>query len=304
MSWFLIALIGPILYAISNHLDKLILSRYIRDDAADRWVLTAFSALFGGLMLPIAAFFHPDVFQLEAIEAIELMFIGSLLAIALSLYYAALQRDEASNVVPFYQTIPIFTYAAGFLILGEAMSSLQILGGSVIIVGALVLSFDRLNAQMRFKAGVAIPMLLASLLLSLNDVFFKLFALETGFWTSVFWTYAGSCIAGLVIISDADTRALFIEYVSRNNIRGISAASVSETLFVIAEVVMHYASLLAPVVLVSLVNAFQPGFVFAIGILLTVFYPTLGTESLSKGALAQKLAALALLAAGTFMIGS
>lgn len=304
MSWFLIALIGPVLYAVSNHLDKLILSRYIRDDAADRWVLTAFSALFGGLMLPIIAFLDPGIFQLRAVEAIELMLIGSLLAIALSLYYAALQRDEASYVVPFYQTIPIFTYAAGFLILGEAISSIQILGGSVILVGTLILSFDRLNAQMRFKAGVAIPMLLASLLLSLNDVFFKLFALETGFWTSVFWTYAGSCAAGLIIISDADTRALFIEYISRNNIRGISAASVSESLFVIAEVVMHYATLLAPVVLVSLVNAFQPGFVFAVGIMLTVFFPTLGTESLSKGALFQKLTALMLLAAGTYLIGS
>ena len=201
MHWFLIALIGPTLYALSNHLDKLILSRYIQEDNSDRWVLTAFSSLFGTLIVPIAFFFDHSVFSVPLAVALWLMGIGMFLMGALFLYYTALQRDEASYVVPFYQTIPVFTYIIGLFVLGETLTPLQLLGGTIILAGTLVLSFEGVFSDLRFKRGVVLPMLGASVLMALNDVFFKVFALETSFWASVFWTYAGAGLAGLALLT-------------------------------------------------------------------------------------------------------
>lgn len=304
MSWFLIALGGPLLYAISNHIDKLILEKYIRHAAEDMWVLTAFSACFSLVSLPVIALLEPAVFAVAPAAALELALIGALVVGSVLLYYFALRHDEASYVVPFYQTIPVMALALGYVFLGEVIPVGELSGGVLILIGALLLSFERGGATFRFKAAVVWPMLGASFLYALNSVLFKVLALDIGFWESAFWGYAGGGIAGIAVLAcSGSVRTRFVQFITRNDPRGVAAASVSETFYVVAEALFHYASLLAPVALVVLVNAFQPVFVLTIGIFLTVFAPRLGTESLARRDLVQKAMAIALMVFGTLLIG-
>jgi drug/metabolite transporter (DMT)-like permease len=304
MHWFLIALIGPLLYAISNHLDKLVLSRYIPEESDNMWVLTTFSAFFGGVGALVIVVCFPHVLGIGIIPAIELAITGMLVVASMLLYYAALRHDEASYVVPFYQTIPLFAFVLGYLLLGESITLEQATGGLVIIAGALILSFERGGRSFRFKYPVVMPMLGASFFYALNGVLFKLFALEAGFWESAFWGYAGGVLVGVAfVLCSQRIRKDFSRFVFSSDARGLIAASLSESFYVIAEAVMHYATLLAPVVLVVLVNAFQPAFVLIMGVILTLFFPRFGKESLTAGALLQKGGALALLVIGTYLIG-
>ena len=61
MSWLVFAFCGPVLWAISVHLDKYLVERYFKD--ADVIVLLIFTALMGVVLMPIIAWFEPDVFQ-------------------------------------------------------------------------------------------------------------------------------------------------------------------------------------------------------------------------------------------------
>ena len=61
MSWLVFALCGPILWAVSTHLDKYLVERYFKD--ADVLVLLVFTALMGLVLMPIIAWFEPGVFQ-------------------------------------------------------------------------------------------------------------------------------------------------------------------------------------------------------------------------------------------------
>jgi uncharacterized membrane protein len=65
---------------------------------------------------------------------------------------------------------------------------------------------------------------------------------------------------------------------------------------------VRYASLLAPVGLVSAISATSTFFVFLFGILLTVFFPRLGREDLSKRNLVQKAIGGLLIMAGVVLI--
>ena len=65
---------------------------------------------------------------------------------------------------------------------------------------------------------------------------------------------------------------------------------------------MRYASLLAPVALVSAISSTTTFFVFAFGILLTLFFPRLGREDLSTGNLVRKGLGALLIAAGVILI--
>ena len=76
MSWLVFALCGPVLWAISVHLDKYLVERYFKD--ADVIVLLVFTALMGVVLMPIIAWFEPDVFQRDW-ASIGLMTLSGLL---------------------------------------------------------------------------------------------------------------------------------------------------------------------------------------------------------------------------------
>ena len=65
---------------------------------------------------------------------------------------------------------------------------------------------------------------------------------------------------------------------------------------------VRYASLLAPVALVSAISATSTFFVFLFGILLTLFFPRLGREDLSARNVTQKAVGGVLIMAGVALI--
>src|ERR1035437_9572169 len=99
MSWFFIALIGPILYAIANHTDKYLISKYLKGGQVGSLVI--FSAIFSVIALPIIIFIHPVVFGVSLVQGLVLAVNGMLVVVAVLLYFYALHKDEASYVVPF-----------------------------------------------------------------------------------------------------------------------------------------------------------------------------------------------------------
>ena len=130
MNWLAFALCGPLLWAISTHLDKYLVERYFRN--ADVVVLTLFTALMGLILMPIIAWFDPAVFQRDW-TSIALMAVSGILYMGAIIFYLnALQGHEASVVAPFFQSSPLFGYTLAYFILGETLSGTQMLGGLLI----------------------------------------------------------------------------------------------------------------------------------------------------------------------------
>lgn len=301
MNWFLIALIGPILYAVANHTDKYLISKYLKGGAVGSLII--FSALFGIVAIPVVLFIHPDVLSVTFFRATILAFNGMLVVFAILCYFYALHKDETSNVVPFYQIIPIFGFILGYFVLGETISIIQATASFIIISGALVLSFE-LGETLRFKKEIVVLMLIASILYAINGVIFKLIALDDGFWLSLFWSLIGQVILGVFFFLFVKPyRVQFLAMIKENRLVALGLNSLSEILFTVAEAVTAYAILLAPVVLVMLVNSFQPFFVFIIGVFLTLFFPKISQESLLRKHIFQKIVGIGLMVVGTYFIG-
>src|SRR5918995_772993 len=135
MSWLAFALCGPILWAISTHLDKYLVERYFKD--ADVIVLLVFTALMGLALMPIIAFFESGVFQRDGLS---MALLGLLYMAGITFYLKALQGHDASVVVPFFQSSPLFGYVLAYLVLGETLTGTQMAGGLLIITGVLSVS--------------------------------------------------------------------------------------------------------------------------------------------------------------------
>lgn len=301
MNWFFIALIGPFLYAVTNHIDKFILNKYFK--AGEVGAVVLFSALFSVVALPIIYLIEPGVFSVSWGSKIGLAVNGSLNIVSLILYLNALRDDEASMVVPFLQATPIFGFILGYFLLGETVGIKEILASMLILAGTTIISLELNGGRIRFKKRVAILMTLSSFLYATIGVIFKMIALNVGFWLSTFWALSGNVLIGvLLFLLIRAYRKQFLEVFKVNRAAVLAASSLNEIFFIAAEGVTAFATLLAPIALVMIVNSLQPIFVFLIGIILTLFFPKLGIESMAKNDLAQKILAIGIITIGACLL--
>ncbi|MEK7552251.1 MAG: DMT family transporter [Patescibacteria group bacterium] len=301
MNWFFIALIGSLFYASTNHIDKYLISRYLKNREIGSLII--FSSIFSVFALPIIFFIRPEVFSVTLIQGVVLTLAGMMTVIALLLYFYALLEDEATNVVPFYQTIPIFAFILGYIVLGETVTSTQIIAALVIIVGATTLSLEFNGNSIRFKGKVVLFMLLASFLYAVSSVIFKLVALEEGFWLSTFWSLVGKVALGsFFLIAIPIYRNQFLTVLKENKVRILALNSINETVSIIADGLVGFATLLAPIAIVLLAGSFQPVFVLLIGITITIFLPHISQESISKKHILQKVFAISLIMVGSYFL--
>jgi drug/metabolite transporter (DMT)-like permease len=301
MSWFLIALCAPLLLACANHNDKFLLSRHLKEKNIGS--IAIFSALSSGVAILIVLLIQPNVYDVSLVQASAVVATGILSVFAALCYLHALDLDEASFVTPFYQTVPIFAFFLGYFILGETITLAQGLASLVIIAGALALSFEFGQRGIRFKRNVVALMLAASSLSAINGVIFKLIAVDRGFWVSLFWGYVGQVTAGLALLVCVPSyRRDFLSLFKEERIAAIGLIALSRMLVSVSEAVTLYATLLAPVALVLLVNSFQPLFVLAFGVALTLFFPGVAKESLGGTKMLQKGAGIGLMLVGGYLI--
>jgi len=73
--WYFFALVGPATWALLNHLDKYLLGRFFREDAAGP-VLVVFTGLAGIIIATTILSFGPSVFTLAPWQAFLLVGAG------------------------------------------------------------------------------------------------------------------------------------------------------------------------------------------------------------------------------------
>lgn len=299
VSWLFFAFSGPVLWAISVHLDKYLVDRFFKDSNVA--VLLVFTAFIGLAMLPFIWYFDPGVLSLDVksiaiIGASGLFFMGAML-----FYLRALQSEEASVVAPFFQSSPLFGYVLAYLVLGERLSPTQMAGGALIITGTLVVSIQ-LGERRAFKAKLAALMLTCGFVLAIAWLIFKIFAVTVSFWTTTFWMFVGEAVFGAVLLSIGPYRREFTALLRRNTGALLSINGSNELINLGGGLGNRYALLFAPLSIVQAIGSTTTLFVFVFGVLLSVVYPRLGRENLSGRELLQKGIAAVLVAGGVALV--
>lgn len=300
--WLLFALLGPVSWAASTHIDKYLVDRYFQN--SDTAVLMVFTSIIGVVMLPFIWWFQPDVLAPPS-RAIAVMTASGVLYVASMLFYLrAIQSAEASVVAPLFQTTTVFTFLLAWLLLGEMLTWRAGGGIVVIIAGVLLLSLDPSLRLRRFKTRLVLGMLACTCILALTSVIFKYYAIHDEFWITTFWTFVGEALFGVAILAVPKYRRQFALLLRTNTGALLAVNGANELINLGGGLGVRFATLLAPVALVSAISSTTTLFVFAFGTLLTVFAPRLSHEDISRGNLLRKAAAAAVVTAGVVMAGS
>jgi drug/metabolite transporter (DMT)-like permease len=297
--WLLFAFSGPVLWAVSIHLDKYLVSRYFAQTSVA--VLLVFTALFGLLLLPPIFLLDPAVIELAPGDMVLLALSGLLYMAAIFFYLQALQSEEASVVAPFFQAAPLFGYVLAYVVLGERLSTLQMFGGGLIVAGGALLSVG-FSGRRRFKARLILLMLTCAFALALTGLIFKAYAVRDAFWTATFWAFVGQALFGAILLAIAGYRREFLALLRADPVPILAISSANELINLAGILGARYALLFAPLSLVQAIGSTTSLFVFAIGAALSVCYPALGREDLSTGNLAQKAASTVLIVIGAILI--
>jgi drug/metabolite transporter (DMT)-like permease len=294
--WLLFALAGPVFWAASTHIDKFLVDRYFRD--SDTAVLMVFTALIGVVMLPFIALFAPQALSQDAASAAVMAGCGCLTMGAMLFYLRAIQSEEASVVAPLFQTATIFTLLLAYLLLGEVPGWRRIAGMALIVAAVVSLTLHPGGGGHSIRGRTLALMMAATFVIALSGVLFKYFAVRSDFWSTIFWTFVGEAAFGAGIIAIPAYRRQFTTLLRTNTAALLSVNAANELINLGGGLGVRFASLLAPIAVVSAISSTTTLFVFGFGALLSRFAPTIAQEDLSLGNLLRKGAAAAVAAAG------
>lgn len=304
MSWFLIALIAPFLWAIVNIFDNYLVANFSdKERERSSGGLVLFSSLIGLVIAFLIFLFTTNLFLISLGDKVLLFITGILTIVWIIFYLFALEIEEVSNVVPWFLTVPIFGYILGFLFLGETLTNQELFGSLIILIGVAFISIDWKENKRSFKHKPALYMSLACFLVALSGIIFKYVTIENNFWVSSFWEYLGLGLTGLIIYLFIPKYRNEFHFMNKSGGKKIFFLNIfSEFLTIAGNLLTNYALLLAPVTLVYLVGSFQPAVVLILAILGTKFLSRIVKEDISKENLKIKFLAMVIMLIGTVLL--
>jgi drug/metabolite transporter (DMT)-like permease len=303
ISWFLVALGAPFVWSLVNHCDKIILSRYFKGGGSGGLMI-----FVGVIAIPIAVIIgilYPGVFSVSGVDVFYLLLSGILYNAAVYLYLKALETEDTSYIVPFWQLAPMFSYILGVIFLNEYLSADKLFASLIVIIGALILSLNfKKGERISINKSTALIMIFSALFIACTNVFFKKSAIDDlPFVVSMFWNQVGMAIFAIAFFADKTFRTEFLDVIKQNSTKVLGLNIFEQIAEVAGIVINNFAILLAPVALVVLVEyTAQPLFVFIEGVLFTLFIPTLVHEDISPRNLLQKFVAIVVMGVGLYII--
>lgn len=302
MSWILFSILPPLLWAVTNYVDKYLIEKHFKKSHGATLMLLVVST--GLILLPFVYFFSNANFSLSAIH-ILIIFGSSLLSIISWILYArALSGDNVSVVVPLFQLMPLFSYILGLIFLDEHLGIIQIIGSLIIIFGSILISLELSEKKIKLKKGVILPMIATTILSSVNVLIIKYLMIENSFWSINFWNYFFLGLIGITLLLTVKSWREEISTAFKSDLIGVGGISFSNELLDFGATMLYrYAMLLAPMALVSVLsNGFQPVFTLILGVSLSLVLPKFTHEKFSKVDLIQRTIAILIIFAGTFLI--
>jgi drug/metabolite transporter (DMT)-like permease len=296
MFWFIVALIGYISFAVVFLLDKVIVSEKLGEPI----VYTFYSTIYMLAALLALPFVGWGLFS--GIDWLWALLSGITFGFGLWTLFLALQRDETSHISPFNGAfVTIFVYFFSSFFLGEKLTQFSQTGVIILVVSALLLSFQKTKKRQTFSIGF-LWAIISGLLFAISHVLAKYLYGFYPFWSTLVWTKAFVGIVGLFILFSPKVYKTFrktkrIHEKKKTNTGFLIV--VDKILAVIGVVCIQYAIALGSVTVVNALIGVQYVLMFILILFFTKFFPKIFNEYFTKKELIVEIIAICLVVLGT-----
>jgi drug/metabolite transporter (DMT)-like permease len=294
MSWFYLALLAPLLYAVVNLLDDNLLQFVYKSP----YLATASVGFFGSL--PLLSRFFINAHAIPGSLAVLSFTAGFLTLAYFFFYFKGLGSDSPSIVIALFglapATIPFFAH----FIVHEQLTSIEIVGFVIVLLASLGLSVTDIK---KFKFSKAlIYVAIAVVFMDIVSISTKYVYQRVDFYPAYLYLSAGMGVGGIffLIINLTENKTV-IRQISRTVKKLLPVIIVTELLGIAAELTLNLAISRGPVSLVKVIEGIQPMFVLLIALGLHPFWPKYFREA-KEGQLVRKFALMLIIIIGLGVI--
>jgi len=229
------------------------------------------------------------------------MAVGLMPLLAFWFYSKALMVEEISRITPLFQFIPIFVVLLSVIFLNEILSVQRYFGVAIILIAAVLISYRNSKSGKSLSSALKF-MIPFSLVLSVHSILEKLLLTHIDYWSVFFWNLLGAFCGILFLLSFSKPRREFTETVHTVGKSAFFVVLVGEAVYFLGTICWLIAASMGYVSLVSAFAGLQHFFVFIYVLLSSLFVPKLLKEEMTRGVIALKISAIALMFAGTWLV--
>lgn len=264
-TWFLIALLAPLCFSLTNYADQLITRQYFADSPLNFVVLGGLSSL---LVLVPMALVVPQVFDVPLGAVPMILLPGILYFIVLIPYAYALNKEDAGNVLPLFQMIPFFSLLVETMMGGKGFGLTVVWGATLIVGGAIAIGWNYKAKHLPIH-----PMLLILLSAAICGVYAVVLDSSSHAWPwykVTFWNLLGWVVAASTcMLVHKNCRQGVVASVRKTKGKVIFYDFAQQALDMLATVFLILAMARAPSAThVMLVGGLQPLFLLVLAVIL------------------------------------
>ena len=231
---------------------------------------------------------------------------GFLSSIAGIPYYRALELDNSTNLGIFIQLAPILYLVLGWLFLGDTISPLQLVAFLIILSAPLLIFFTTGKRSRLVKLrAIACAFLYVLIAVIANLIFVKENSTDVNFVTEMALLFLGKSLGNFFIILVKPSWRRRFQSVVKSSKKKVFRPLLSSLAFSLVKDFAYRAALvLAPTAAIAsaISDSSEPIVIFFMGILLTLLWPKLGREKLSRKSILVHLIATILVVVGVLLI--
>jgi uncharacterized membrane protein len=296
MDWLVFALLCPAFWGLNNVFYKFLMTKKFRSYFS-MLSFMGFVDLFFAVVICLvtpASFVFPYVFFA--------MGVGLMPLLSFWFYSKALMVEEISRITPLFQFIPIFVVLLSVVFLNEILSAQRYLGVAIIIVASVLISYRNSTSGKSLSSALKF-MIPFSVVLAVHATLEKFLLSHIDYWSVFFWNIMGAFCGVLFLLAFfSKPRREFAEAVSAVGKRAFFVMFVGEGVYFLGTICWLIAASTGYVSLVSAFAGLQHFFVFIYVLLSSLFVPHHLKEEMTRGVIALKISAIALMFAGTWLV--
>ena len=293
MSWVLLSILAAFLWALVNVFDKYAITKLVKHPYTPVMVVSTI-----GLIASILVYLFHGYAVLSWTQLL-LAFLAGLFYLGMDVFYFyAIRLDEISKLVPLFYLTPLFILVLAALSLSEVFTTQKYAGIFLLVFGAMLLSMKK---GLNFSLGKAFwLMILSCISLAISQVLMKYLLHTVDYWTVFSYIRIGTFLGSIPLLYACipDIKRTF----RKQGTKAFAIISVGGSLNVVAVLLITAAASVGYVTLVNALASFQPFFLLAITVCLSLFYPHIIKEEISKGAVTLKFLAVLCLVLGGVLV--
>jgi len=304
MWWLAYALLAHVMNAGVFVVDKSLLASDSKISQPARYAALSGLVAAGAAVLLLISYASPTT----AVVGWSLL-AGMFWVAALWFFFVALSAGDPSVVVPLSgSAVPVFTWVAASLFLGERLGGTILMAIALLIVGGLVLSM-RLSSTVKVPAAVITAAVVSGLFFALYFATVKyIYDFFTPFLAAFAYNRMGVGVVALLLLA-----VIWARQPKKNKGKKAGWARRSTGLVLViflfskviatgALLLQNYAISLGSVTIVNALQGTQYLFLLLLALVISRWSPQLFKEEISRVTVAQKLTGIVLIGGGLVML--